>query len=340
MAKVLVTGGLGYIGSHTVVELLQSGYEVLIVDNLVNSDIRVLEGIQQITGLKPALEVEDLAHPEAVRQVMDRHPDIVGAIHFAAFKAVGESVADPLMYYRNNLYSMVNLLELFQQKGLQHFIFSSSCTVYGDSSAQPLTEDSPRKPAASPYGNTKIICEDILRDVCAIYPLQAISLRYFNPIGAHSSGHIGEVPNGVPQNLIPYLTQTALGQREYLRVWGSDYPTEDGTAVRDYIHVVDLAKAHVAALARLLQKANSETLETFNIGTGKGSSVLQVIHAFERATGVKVPYRLEARRPGDVVVAYADTTKAKQVLGWEATLSLEEALASAFAWEKKSLRSS
>lgn len=334
MAKILVTGGLGYIGSHTVVELQQAGYEVLIADNLVNSDRGVQEQIAAITGGKPALEVLDLADERGVEELFRRHEGIKGAIHFAAFKAVGESVEQPLLYYHNNLYSMINLLKAFQQHGLQHFIFSSSCTVYGDSSEQPLTEDSPRKPAASPYGNTKIICEDILRDLCAVYPLQAISLRYFNPIGAHPSGHIGEVPSGVPQNLIPYLTQTALGQREYLRVWGSDYPTRDGTAVRDYIHVVDLARAHVAALERLMQQRNEDTLEVFNIGTGQGNTVLEVIQAFERATGVNVPYHLEARRPGDVVEAYADTRKVKEKLGWQAQFSLEEALASSFAWEK------
>ena len=333
MAKILVTGGLGYIGSHTVVELQEAGHEVLIADNLVNSDIGVQEQIARITGSKPALEVLDLADERGVEALFDQHPDLEGAIHFAAFKAVGESVAMPLMYYQNNLYSLINLLKAFQQRGLHHFIFSSSCTVYGDSSEQPLTEEAPRKPAASPYGNTKIIGEDILRDLCEVYPLQAISLRYFNPIGAHPSGNMGEVPQGVPQNLIPYLTQTALGQREYLRVWGSDYPTRDGTAVRDYIHVVDLARAHVAALERLLQKRNESSLEVFNIGTGRGNTVLEVINAFERATGVPVPYKLEARRPGDVVEAYADTRKVREKLGWTPKYSLEEALASSFAWE-------
>jgi UDP-glucose 4-epimerase len=334
MAKILVTGGLGYIGSHTVVELQQHGHEVLVADNLVNSDRGVQEQIARITGVQPALEVVDLADERGVEALFERHQDLEGAIHFAAFKMVGESVANPLLYYHNNLFSMVNLLRAFQHRGLHHFIFSSSCTVYGDSKEQPLSEEAPRKPAASPYGNTKIIGEDILHDLCRVYPLQAISLRYFNPIGAHPSGYIGEVPNGVPQNLIPYLTQAALGEREYLRVWGSDYPTRDGTAVRDYIHVVDLARAHVAALERLLQKQNEANLEVFNIGTGQGNTVLEVIHAFERATGVPVPYKLEARRPGDVVEAYADTRKVQAQLGWKTQFSLEEALASAFAWEK------
>ena len=335
MGKILVTGGLGYIGSHTVVELQKAGYQVLIVDSLVNSDIKVLDSITAITGKKPYFHQADLSKKREVEDMFSRHPNIDGAIHFAAFKAVGESVTNPLAYYRNNLCSLIFMLEEFQNRQLKYFIFSSSCTVYGDSDQQPLLESSPRKPAASPYGNTKIIAEDILIDLCKIYDLQAISLRYFNPIGAHDSGLIGEIPNGIPQNLVPYLTQTALGVRDELRVWGNDYPTRDGTCIRDYIHVSDLAEAHVIALKRLISGKNQETLEFFNIGTGEGSTVLEVIKTFEEATGQKIPYRIEERRPGDVVAAYADTQKAQTELGWKAKHTLAQALASAYEWEKK-----
>jgi UDP-glucose 4-epimerase len=334
MGKILVTGGLGYIGSHTVVALITRGYRVLVADNLENSTTDVLEGIEEITGQKPEFIKTDISDKQQINELFDKHPDISACIHFAAYKAVGESVEKPLMYYRNNLCTLIFLLEEFEKRKLQNFIFSSSCTVYGNAEQMPLKEDSPRQKAASPYGNTKIIGEAILEHFCNIYPLQAISLRYFNPIGAHPSAKIGELPLGIPQNLVPYITQTALGIRDELRIWGNDYPTRDGTCIRDYIHVCDLADAHVNALIRLEEGKNQKVLEFYNVGTGQGSTVLEVIQAFERATGLKIPHRIENRRPGDVVAAYADTSLANKDLNWMAIRSLEDALASAYAWEK------
>lgn len=332
--KILVTGGLGYIGSHVVVELQEKGYEVLIIDNLSNTSLEVLDHITAITNIKPNFEKVDVRDKEALAAFFTKHTDIKGIIHFAASKAVGESVENPLLYYENNINALVYMLQNIQDKETS-FIFSSSCTVYGQADQLPVTEDAPIKPAESPYGNTKQIGEEIIRDLCKVTPhLHAIALRYFNPIGAHKSAKIGELPLGVPQNLVPYITQTAIGIREQLSVYGNDYPTRDGTAVRDYIHVVDLAKAHVAALSRLLEKKGTENFEVFNVGTGTGSTVLEVINAFEKATGQPLNYKIVGRRAGDVVEAYAQTDKVNQVLGWKSTYSLEEALASSWEWEK------
>jgi UDP-glucose 4-epimerase len=334
--KVLVTGGLGFIGSHTVVELQKKDYEVLIIDNLENSTIDVLDGITRITGRKPQFFQIDLKDKKSVHDFFATHQDLDGIIHFAANKAVGESVEQPLKYYRNNINSLVYLLEEIELLKSKNFIFSSSCTVYGESDELPITENAPVKPAASPYGNTKQIGEEIIRDVCKIDSgFKAISLRYFNPIGAHESAEIGELPIGVPQNLVPYITQTAIGLREQLSVFGGDYPTPDGTCIRDYIHVVDLAKAHVVALNRLLEGRQEQNYELFNLGTGKGSSVLEVIESFERVSELKLPYKITDRRPGDVVAAYAETSKAKEVLGWQTELTLDQAMASAWKWEQK-----
>ena len=333
--KILVTGGLGFIGSHTVVELQNEGFEVVIIDNLSNSSETVLEGIVTITGKKPVFENLDIREKAAVQNFFKKHNDIAGVIHFAASKAVGESVENPLLYYENNINSLVYLLQELQNKPSSNFIFSSSCTVYGQAEEMPITENAPIQVAMSPYGNTKQIGEEIIRDVAKVSTIKAILLRYFNPIGAHPSAAIGELPIGVPQNLVPFITQTGLGLRKELSVYGNDYPTPDGTAVRDYIHVVDLAKAHVVALQRLLNKQNLEKVETFNLGTGKGSSVLEVITAFEKVSGQKLPYKIVGRREGDVISAYANTDKANKVLGWEAAFSLEDALASAWKWEQK-----
>lgn len=334
--KILVTGGLGYIGSHTVVALLNEGYEVLIVDNLSNSNFSVLEGITDITGKSPQFFKIDLRNKEAVIDFFNKNKDIDGIIHFAASKAVGESVERPLLYYENNLNSLIYLLQEMQNKSRSNFIFSSSCTVYGQADELPITEDAPIKEAVSPYGNTKHIGEDIISDFCKSQDIfQAISLRYFNPIGAHPSSKIGELPIGVPQNLVPFITQTAKGKREELAVFGDDYDTPDGTCIRDYIHVMDLAEAHVRALERLLDNESAQNYEVFNLGTGSGSSVMEVIKAFEKATGENLPYRIAERRPGDIMAAYADTTKANKVLGWKAKRSLEKALSSAWQWEKK-----
>ncbi len=334
--NILVTGGLGFIGSHTAVELQQSGYEVYIIDNLSNSSIEVADGIARTTGKKPVVEIFNLLDSEAVTDFFHRH-SIDGVIHFAASKAVGESVQKPLHYYRNNLVSLINVLEAMRETGTKHFIFSSSCTVYGQADKMPISEDTPVKPAESPYGNTKKISEDILRDTCAVTTIKSIALRYFNPIGAHPEAHIGELPLGVPQNLVPFITQTAAGIRKELSVFGTDYPTPDGTAIRDYIHVVDLAQAHIAALEYLFRPENTDSFDVFNVGTGKGNSVLEVIQAFEKATGVKLPYKLTGRRPGDIAMAYADTTKANEVLGWKAKLSIEQALYDAWKWQQKLL---
>lgn len=333
--KILVTGGLGFIGSHTVVELHNAGFEVVIIDNLSNSSIEVLKGIENITGKKPEFENLDLRDKKSVQDFFKTHSDINGVIHFAASKAVGESVENPLLYYENNINALVYLLQELQEKDESFFIFSSSCTVYGQASKMPITEDAPVQTAISPYGNTKQIGEEIISDVAKISNINSILLRYFNPIGAHPSTEIGELPIGVPQNLVPFITQTGIGLRDKLCVYGNDYPTPDGTAIRDYIHVVDLAKAHVVALQRLVEGKNQDKVETFNIGTGKGSSVLEVITTFEKVSNIKLPYQIVDRREGDITEAYANTDKANTVLGWKAKSTLEEALESAWKWEQK-----
>ena len=333
--KIVVTGGLGFIGSHTVVELQNEGFDVIAIDNLSNSSIEVLDGIFNITGKKPIFEKLDLREKTAVQDFFSRHNDVVGVIHFAASKAVGESVENPLLYYENNINALVYVLQEISKLDKANFIFSSSCTVYGQAEKMPITENVCIQPAASPYGNTKQIGEEIISDVAKVTNLNSILLRYFNPIGAHQTAEIGELPLGVPQNLVPFITQTAMGLREKLSVYGNDYPTSDGTAVRDYIHVVDLAKAHVIAMKRLLDKKNLEKVETFNLGTGTGSSVLEVINAFEKVSNQKLKYQIVGRREGDVIEAYANTDKANTVLGWKAQSTLEEALASAWKWEQK-----
>lgn len=333
--KIVVTGGLGFIGSHTVVELQNEGYEVVIVDNLSNSSEEVLKGIVAITGKQPIFEKLDLREKAAVQNFFKKHNDISGVIHFAASKAVGESVENPLLYYENNINALVYLLQELQQKPEAHFIFSSSCTVYGQAEKMPITEDASIQPAMSPYGNTKQIGEEIITDVAKVSNINAILLRYFNPIGAHPSAEIGELPIGVPQNLVPFITQTGFGLRKELSVYGDDYPTPDGTCIRDYIHVVDLAKAHVVALQRLLNKKNNDKIEIFNLGTGTGSSVLEVIQTFEKVSGKKLPYKIVDRREGDITSAYANTDKANNVLGWKAQSTLEDGLASAWKWEVK-----
>jgi UDP-glucose 4-epimerase len=333
--KILVTGGLGFIGSHTVVELQNEGFEVIVVDNLSNTSLSVLDGIQNITGSVPAFEQLDLRDKQKVNDFFKRHADIEGVIHFAASKAVGESVGNPLLYYENNINVLVYILQELEKKSNANLIFSSSCTVYGQAEKMPITEDSSVQTAMSPYGNTKQIGEEIIIDAAKATNINAILLRYFNPIGAHPSAEIGELPLGVPQNLVPFITQTGMGLRNELSVYGDDYPTPDGTAVRDYIHVVDLAKAHVIAMQRLLNKKNLNQVETFNLGTGTGSSVLEVIHAFEKVSGQKLPYKIVARREGDITEAYANTDKANTVLGWKAQSTLEEAMASAWKWEQK-----
>ncbi|WP_074407259.1 UDP-glucose 4-epimerase GalE [Aquimarina megaterium] len=334
--KILVTGGLGFIGSHAVVELQNKGYEVVIIDNCSNSSPDVIKGICEITGKDLVFEKFDLREKDKVQEFFNRHNDIEGVIHFAASKAVGESVEKPLLYYENNLSTLVYILQQLANKPSASFIFSSSCTVYGQADELPITEDAPVKAAESPYGNTKQIGEEIIRDTCKVYPaLKAIALRYFNPIGAHPSAEIGELPIGVPQNLIPFITQTAIGLREQLSVFGDDYPTSDGTCIRDYIHVVDLAKAHVVALQRLLDSKNASNYEVFNVGTGTGSSVLEVIQSFEKVSEQKLNYKIVERREGDITAAYADTTKANSELGWKAKSSLDDSLTSAWKWEQK-----
>lgn len=332
--KIVVTGGLGYIGSHVTVVLLEQGFEVVVIDNLSNSSIEVLDQISEITGTKPTFEQIDVRDRQAVGEFFKKHDDVAGIIHFAASKAVGESVQNPLLYYENNINSLVYLLQNIQDRNVG-LIFSSSCTVYGQADELPITEAAPIKPAESPYGNTKQIGEEIIRDTCKVKPgLKAIALRYFNPIGAHKSAKIGELPLGVPQNLVPFITQTAAGLREQLSVFGDDYPTRDGTAIRDYIHVVDLAKAHVAALKRLLNNESASNYEVFNVGTGTGSTVLEVVQAFEKSTGQKLNYKIVPRREGDVTAAYAQTDKVNKTLNWETEYSLEESLSSAWEWEK------
>lgn len=333
--KIVVTGGLGFIGSHTVVELQNEGFEVIIIDNLSNSSEEVLKGIVAITGKTPLFEKMDLREKAAIQSFFKKHKDVSGVIHFAASKAVGESVENPLLYYENNINTLIYILQELQQKEAAHFIFSSSCTVYGQAEIMPITESASIQVAMSPYGNTKQIGEEIITDVAKISNINAVLLRYFNPIGAHPSAEIGELPLGIPQNLVPFITQTGFGLRKELSVYGNDYLTPDGTCIRDYIHVVDLAKAHVVALQRLLNKNNTAKVEVFNLGTGTGSSVLEVIHAFEKISGQKLPYKIVARRDGDITSAYANTDKANTVLGWSAESSLEAALASAWKWEQK-----
>jgi len=333
--KVLVTGGLGFIGSHTVVELQNKGFEVVIIDNLSNSSESVLKGIVAITGKKPLFEKLDLREKSSVHAFFKKHNDVSSVIHFAASKAVGESVKNPLLYYENNIASLVYLLQELQQKAASHFIFSSSCTVYGQADVMPIDENAPIKPAMSPYGNTKQIGEEIITDVAKVSAINAILLRYFNPIGSHPSAEIGELPIGVPQNLVPFITQTGVGLRKELMVYGNDYPTVDGTCIRDYIHVVDLAKAHVVALERLIKNKNEEKVEIFNLGTGVGSSVLEVISSFEKVSGKPFAYKIVARRDGDVTMAYASTNKANSILGWKTASTLDQAMESAWKWEQK-----
>jgi UDP-glucose 4-epimerase len=334
MKKILVTGGLGYIGSHTVVELQNKGFEVIIIDDLSNTTISVLESITAITGKKPAFHNIDLRIKNEVKSFFDNNK-IDGIIHFAAFKAVGESMHKPLDYYENNLGPLVYLLQEMRDRKLNNFIFSSSCTVYGQADDLPIAEKAPVKKAESVYGNTKQIGEEIIKDASNAHGINAIALRYFNPIGAHPSIKIGELPLGVPQNLIPFVTQTAAGIRKELAVFGDDYNTTDGTAVRDYIHVVDLAKAHIAALQRLLNNKNKTAFEFFNVGTGTGTSVLEIIKTFEKVTNLKLNYKIVGRREGDITAAFADTTVANKELNWKTEISLEEALASAWKWQQR-----
>ena len=334
---ILVTGGTGFIGSHTTVELIEAGYKVVIVDDLSNSKIEVLDGIEKITGVRPAFEKVDLRDKEATENVFKKYPEIGGIMHFAASKAVGESVQKPLLYYRNNIVSLVNLLELMPQYGVKGIIFSSSCTVYGQPKPEnlPVTEDCPHQKATSPYGNTKEINEQIIADyIHSGAAIKSVILRYFNPIGAHPSAEIGELPNGVPNNLIPYVTQTAMGIRKELTIFGNDYNTPDGTCIRDYIYVVDLAKAHVAAMRRLLDE-DTDAVEYFNIGTGNGNSTLEIVETFEKATGVKLNWKYGPRREGDIEKIWGNVDKANKVLGWKAEAKLEDVLRSAWKWQEK-----
>lgn len=333
--RILVTGGTGYIGSHTCVELINAGYDVVIIDDLSNSKREVLDGIEAISGVRPEFVEGDCTDINTLSALFAKYPDIKGIINFAASKAVGESMHKPLLYYRNNLNTLINLLSLMGPNGVKGIVFSSSCTVYGEPEQNPVTEATPRKDATSPYGNTKKISEDIIRDTVASgAPFKAILLRYFNPVGAHPSALIGELPNGVPQNLIPYLTQTAIGVREVLSVFGNDYPTPDGTCIRDYIDVVDLAKAHVVAVQRLVEDKCEEPVEVFNLGTGSGVSVLELINTFEKATGVPVPHKFAPRREGDIIQVWADPTKANKVLGWKAETPLADTMLSAWRWQQ------
>lgn len=333
--KILVTGGTGFIGSHTVVELQQSGFEVIIIDDLSNSNINVLDAIQKITGIKPGFEKFNLCDLEMTKMFFANNKDIVGIIHFAAFKAVGESVEKPLAYYRNNLNSLINILDCMSEFNIIKIVFSSSCTVYGQPDKLPVTEQAPIKIAESPYGNTKQICEEIILDNTKVTDINAISLRYFNPIGAHESALIGELPLGVPNNLMPFITQTAIGRRHELKVFGGDYNTPDGTGIRDYIHVVDLAKAHVIAVKRMIENKSKSNFEVFNLGTGNGFSVLDVIKSFEKTTDIKLNYKIVDRRPGDIEKVWADTKYANKELGWKAELCLDDMTSSAWKWERK-----
>lgn len=333
MSKILVTGGTGFIGSHTVVELHNAGYEVVIVDNFSNSNPKILNQLEQITGKQFEFVELDLCDEKAVSAFAQSQPDITGVIHFAAFKAVGESVQVPLKYYRNNFYSLINVINAFESK--IDLVFSSSCTVYGQPDQLPVTESAPVKKAESPYGNTKQIAEEILQETCAVTPtLRVTSLRYFNPVGAHETALIGELPIGVPQNLVPFITQSAIGKRGPITVFGNDYPTPDGSAIRDYIHVVDLAKAHVAAIKRMESNKATSNYEVFNLGTGKGSSVLEIINAFEKSTGEKLNYQIGPRREGDIEQVWGDVTKSANELGWNAELGIDEMMLSAWKWEK------
>lgn len=332
--KILVTGGTGYIGSHTVVELQKKGFEVIIVDNLSNSYANVVDKIEQISGIRPAFEEFDLTDNEKTYDFFNRHPDLNGIIHFAAYKAVGESVNDPLMYYRNNLGSLVNILENMKTHKIENLVFSSSCTVYGQPEILPVSEGSPILKAMSPYGNTKQISEEVITDTSSVTDVKAIILRYFNPIGSHETALIGELPLGVPNNLVPFITQTAIGIREQLSVFGSDYNTPDGTAIRDYIHVVDLAQAHVVSVERMINKIGKKNVEIFNLGTGNGFSVLEVINSFEKVSKEKLNYKIVDRRVGDIEIVYADTTFANNELGWKAKKSLDEMMLSSWNWEK------
>ena len=332
--KILVTGGTGYIGSHTVVELQAAGYEVVIIDNLSNSNREVLDGIEKISGIRPVFVEADCTDMAALTKLFDENPGINGIINFAASKAVGESVQKPLLYYRNNLVTLINLLELMPKYGTKGIVFSSSCTVYGEPDVNPVDETAPIKKATSPYGNTKQISEEIITDyITSGAPIKSILLRYFNPVGAHPSAEIGELPNGVPQNLIPFLTQTAIGIRKELSVFGNDYNTPDGSCIRDFINGVDLAKAHVKALERMLEDKSEEKLEVFNLGTGVGLSVLELINAFETSTGVKVPHKIVGRREGDIEKVWANPDRANNVLGWKATTSIEDTMRSAWNWQ-------
>lgn len=331
--SILVTGGLGYIGSHTVVELQNNGFDVVIVDDLSNSERFILDNIEEVSGKKPVFYPFDLKRKELLKQVFDAH-DIEGCINFAAFKAVGESQEKPLEYYENNLFSLINILQEFRDRNISNFIFSSSCTVYGQADEMPINEDTPLKTPESSYGKTKQMGEEILKDFAAAYHKKIALLRYFNPIGAHPTAKLGELPLGIPNNLVPYVTQTAAGIRQELSVWGDDYPTPDGTAIRDYIYVVDLAKAHVAALQKLMASNEDMVIDIYNLGTGKGSSVLEVVNAFEKANKVKVPYKICGRRPGDITIAYANADKAERELGWKADTPLEEALRTTWQWQK------
>ena len=333
--KIIVTGGCGYIGSHTVVTLINHNYEVVIIDDLSNSNPQILDRIQKITGVRPHFEQVDLKSYEATQSIFKTHKDAKAVIHFAAHKAVAESIKNPLMYYQNNLFSLINTLKAQEEHGINRLIFSSSATVYGNPSSMPITEDAPTQRSFSPYGNTKKMAEEILEDFTnSTSDISVISLRYFNPIGAHESGQIGEFPTGVPNNLMPYITQTAAGVREKLMVFGNDYPTKDGTPIRDYIHVVDLAEAHLKAVQRLLDLASTKPLEVFNLGTGKGFSVLEMINAFEAVSGSPLNYEITERRPGDVAEMFASTALAKQVLNWEATRGLKEMIQSSWTWEQ------
>ena len=334
--KILVTGGAGYIGSHTTVGLQNAGYEVVVLDNLSNSNAGVIDGIEHITGIRPVFVQMDLQDKDALRKLFEEHKGIKGIINFAASKAVGESVQKPLLYYRNNLVTLMNLLDLMPEYGVEAIVFSSSCTVYGQPDILPVDEKAPIKPAMSPYGNTKQICEEIIKDtIYSGVPFKSIILRYFNPIGAHPTAEIGELPLGVPQNLLPYVTQTAMGIREQLSVFGDDYNTPDGSCIRDYINVVDLAKAHVIAVDRMLGGKSKQDVEIFNLGTGKGVSVLELIQTFEKATGVKVNYKIVGRREGDIEKVWANPEWANKELGWEAKETLEDTLASAWKWQQK-----